>query len=143
MSKLSPFDFLSSVNEKKTYLFDAEKADNSGEASQIDSISKQYPSFMVNRGLSFFIDTILIANEMNSHPGLSPKMQYDFYYHSIRKKKRFSKWHKKPKDSKDIELVKKAYNYNRERAEEALELLTKEDLKRLSEYMNTGGVKGS
>ena len=143
MSKLSPFDFLSSINEKKSYLFEGATADNSGEAADLNSIDRQYTPFMVNRGLSYFVDTILLANEMNSRPGLSSKMQYDFYYHSVRKKKRFSKWFKKAKDSKDIELIKKAYNYNRERAEEALELLTEKDIKQLREYMNTGGVKGS
>ena len=94
MSKLSPFDFLSSINEKKTYLFDGENADDSGEASQVDSASKQYPAYMVNRGLSYFVDTVMFANELNSRPGVSPKMQYDFLYHSVRKKRRFSKWFK-------------------------------------------------
>ena len=142
MSKLSPFDFLSSINEKKSYLFTDETADDSTEAAQSDSSSKQYSPYMVNRGLSYFIDTVMFANEMNVRHTMSPKMQYDFLFHSIRKKKRFSKWHKREKDSADLELVKRAYSYNRERAEEALDLLSDEDLKALRESMKTGGLKG-
>ena len=38
---------------------------------------KAYPAFMVNRGLSYFLDTILLANEMNRRAGSIPgKMQY-------------------------------------------------------------------
>jgi hypothetical protein len=140
-NKLTPFDFLSSINEKKTYLFSEESADTTQEAVDHDSSSKQYPAYMVNRGLSYFIDTVMFANEMNCRPEMSTKMQYDFLYHSVRKKKRFSKWFKREKDSKDLELVKKAYSYNRERAEEALELLSNDDLKALRKSMKTGGLK--
>lgn len=141
MSKLSPFDFLTSINEKKTYLFDDCSSDNSGEVADPNSIDRQYTPFMVNRGLSYFVDTILVANEMNSRPTLSPKMQYDFYFHSVRKKRRYSKWFKREKDSEDLKLVKEAYNYNRERAEEALELMSEEDLKQLRSYVSKGGLK--
>ena len=62
---MTPFDFLNSINEKKSYLFTDIKADNSGEASDLDSVDRKYPPFMVNRGLSYFVDTVMLANEMN------------------------------------------------------------------------------
>jgi len=68
---------------------------------------------------------------------MSKKMQYDFLFHSVRRKRRFSKWHKKVKDSKDIELIKEAYNCNRERAEEFYDLL---DMDKLRMYMSKGGI---
>jgi hypothetical protein len=135
---MSPFDFLNSINEKKAYLFDDVRADNSGEASDLDSVDRKYPPFMVNRGLSYFVDTIMLANEMNQRFELTKKMQYDFLYHGVRKKRRFSKWHKKEKDSKDIELIKEAYCINRERAEEVYDLI---DMKKLRKFMDKGGTK--
>ena len=136
MSKLSPFTFLNSINDKNEYLFTGCQSDNSGEAANHDSIDHQYPPFMVNRGLSYFIDTILFANEINQRAHMSKKMQYDFLFHSVRRKKRFSKWHKKEKDNKDIELIKEAYSYNRERAEEVYDMI---DMKQLRKYMSKGG----
>ena len=135
---MTPFDFLNSINEKKVYLFDDVRADNSGEASDLDSVDRKYPPFMVNRGLSYFVDTVMLANEMNQRFDLPKKMQYDFLYHGVRKKRRFSKWHKKEKDSKDIELIKEAYSMNRERAEEVYDLI---DIKELRKFMNKGGAK--
>jgi len=135
---MTPFDFLNSINEKKSYLFDDVRADNSGEASDLDSVDRKYPPFMVNRGLSYFVDTVMLANEMNQRFELAKKMQYDFLYHGVRKKRRFSKWHKKEKDSKDIELIKEAYCINRERAEEVYDLI---DMKKLRKFMDKGGAK--
>jgi hypothetical protein len=135
---MSPFDFITSINEKKSYLFEDAVADNSGEAADLDSIDRKYPSFMVNRGLSYFIDTIMLANEMNTRFDMSKKMQYDFLYHSVRKRKRFSKWFKKAKDNEDIELIKEAYGFNRQRAEEVYDLI---DIKALRKYMDKGGTK--
>jgi len=135
---MSPFDFLNSINEKKAYLFDDVRADNSEEASDLDSVDRKYPPFMVNRGLSYFVDTVMLANEMNQRFELAKKMKYDFLYHGVRKKRRFSKWHKKEKDSKDIELIKEAYCINRERAEEVYDLI---DIKKLRKFMDKGGTK--
>ena len=50
---MSPFDYLNSINYTK-------------EDIMVDDISeKKYNAFMVNRGLSYFYDTVIIANEMN------------------------------------------------------------------------------
>lgn len=135
---MSPFDFITSINEKKSYLFEDAVADNSGEAADLDSMDRKYPPFMVNRGLSYFIDTIMLANEMNTRFDMSKKMQYDFLYHGVRKKKRFSRWFKKAKDNEDIELIKEAYGFNRQRAEEVYDLI---DIEELRKYMDKGGTK--
>ena len=134
---MTPFDFLNSINEKKKYLFENCYADTSGEAAELDSVDRKYTPFMVNRGLSNFTDTVLFANEMNQRAYTPKKMQYDFLFHSVRRKKRFSKWYKKEKDSKDIELIKEAYSCNREKAEEFYELI---DMNKLKTYMSKGGI---
>lgn len=120
------FPTLDSINSKKEYLMQGE----------IDR--KEYNAFMVNRGLSQFMDTVLFANEMNKYYSLDKDMQYDFYFYSIPKGKRFSKW-AKSNPSKDIELIMKAYNINRSRALEYLNLLTEDNIKELEELMNPGG----
>ena len=52
---------------------------------------------MVNRGLSYFNDTILLANEMNYRHNIPARMQYDLLRTLGRKRKRFSKWFKAEK----------------------------------------------
>ena len=77
---MNPFEFVKSINEKTGHIL----ADNG-------DLEKQYNAFLVNRGLSFTPDTILAANEMNVVPFLDKRMQYDYLYSTVRKKKRYSK----------------------------------------------------
>ena len=125
---LSPFDFLTSINDTKQYLFDEETAE------------KDYNSFMVNRGLSYFPDTALLANEMNRLYHIDSKLQYDFYINSIRKRKRFSKWYKKSSDE-DINAVKEYYNLSDEKAQQVISLLTDDQLSELKQRIKKGGTK--
>jgi len=56
---------------------------------------EEYPSYLINGAFSRFIDTVFYANEMNMNHHLDNLAQYDFYYHSLRRKKRYSgKWGK-------------------------------------------------
>jgi hypothetical protein len=124
----SPFDFLQEINYGKNNII-------------VDDISEnQYNSFMVNRGLSYFADTVLIANEMNRNHHLDNKLQNDFLINIVRKKKRFSKWNK-PEIVSDVEVVKEYYGYNDEKAKQALSLLTKEQLNILKKKVYKGGRK--
>jgi hypothetical protein len=107
----------------------------------IDDITeKDYNSFMVNRGLSYFQDTILFANEMNSNPHLDNRLQFDFLINIIRKRKRFSKW-MKPETASDVEVVKEYYGYSNEKARQALTLLTSEQINDLKKKVYKGGRK--
>lgn len=94
--KLSPFDFINNINAGPSAgnLLEGCTADDS-ESTPMDNPSKQYVPFIINRSLSYFNDTVLFANEMNRHHSLPPKMQYDFYRHAMRPRKRFSKWAKR------------------------------------------------
>ena len=58
---------------------------------------KKY-TFIINRCLSMFYDTIMHSNEMNGLHFLPKRMQFHYFINSIRKKKRFGgKWHHKRK----------------------------------------------
>lgn len=127
---MNPFDYLNSINQSKKNLMRGSENDALAE--------KDYPPFMVNRGLSYFQDTIQYANEMNRHHDLDKKLQYEFYINSIRSRKRFSKWFKKDENS-DIEALKEYYGYGNERASQALSVLTKTQLNAIKQKLEKGG----
>ena len=124
----SPFDFIKSVSNTKQ---DMIKSD--------PEVIKSYNAFIVNRGLSYFPDTVLIANDINMYPDIPAESQYYYYMGAIRKGKRFSKWHKPKKDA-DIELVQKIYNVRLEIARQYRKLISDEDMKKLRELSDTGEV---
>lgn len=125
---MSFFDFLNAINDTKKDLIREDPL-----------TEKDYVSFMINRGLSYFPDTILYANEMNQYASVPKTWQFDFYRLAIPKKKRFSKWHKRDQNSEELEVVMKEYNYSSQKAMQALELLTEEQIKELKEKYKTGG----
>lgn len=122
----SPFDFIKSVSNTKYNMI----ADD-------PEVIKSYNAFIINRGLSYFPDTILIANDMNLYPDIPVESQYYYYMGAIRKGKRFSKWHKLKKDV-DIELIQKIYNVRLEVAKQYRKLISDKDMKKLHELSDTG-----
>jgi len=123
---MNHFDYLNSINATKNDIMEDDLAE------------KAYNSFMVNRGLSYFNDTILMANEMNLNSHLDKKLQYHFLINIVRKRKRFSKW-AKPETESDIEAVKEYYGYNNEKARQALTLLSPENINIIKQKVNKGG----
>lgn len=123
---MSPFDFLNSINSTKVNLLDKDP----------ENIN-QYNSFLVNRSLSYFPDTVLISNEMNRLHHIDARLQHDFLINIIRKKKRFSKWDKP--QSTDIECIKEYYGYSDSKAKQIIGLLTSEQLQELKHKVNKGG----
>jgi hypothetical protein len=125
---MSPFDYLNAINTtKKDIMVD-------------DVAEKAYTSFMVNRGLSYFPDTILFANEMNVHHHIDHRLQFDFFINIIKKKKRFSKW-AKPINIENLELIKEYYGYSNEKAKSVLSLLNDEQINELKLRMYKGGKR--
>jgi len=123
---LNHFDYLNSINLTKQDIM-------------VDDIcEKAYNSFMVNRGLSYFPDTVIIANEMNKHHQIDNKLQYHFLINMIRKRKRFSKWAKANKES-DIDAVKEYYGYSNEKARQALTLLSPDQITIIKNKVSKGG----
>lgn len=124
---IKPFDFLNSINSTKVNLLDKNP----------DNIN-QYNSFLVNRSLSYFPDTVFMSNEMNRLHHLDAKLQYDFLINIIRKKKRFSKWDK-PEKRDDIECVKRYFGYSENKAKQVVGLLSESQITTIKTKVSIGG----
>lgn len=101
---------------------------------------KDYVPYMVNRSLSYFNDTVLLANEMNRYHHIDGKLQYHFLLNIVRKRKRFSKW-VKPETINDIEAVKEYYGYSNDKARQVLPLLSPDSLNKIKNKVQKGGRK--
>jgi len=123
---MNPFDYLNSINVTKQDIMVDDLAENG------------YNAFLINRGLSYFSDTVLFANEMNYSHHLDNRMQFDFLINTIRKKKRFSKWHK-TNNPDDLAYVQKYFNYSSEKAKAAMSVLTEPELVTIRKRMTQGG----
>ena len=123
---MSPFDYLNSINMTKKNLMVDEQSE------------KDYVPFIVNRGLGYFSDTVLLANEMNVHCHLDHKMQYDFLKGTVNKRKRFSKWLKEDEDRK-VDIICQSYGYNRSVAKHIIDLFDNETLDDLEKRLDKGG----
>jgi len=101
---------------------------------------KDYPSFVINKCMSGHIDTIMFANEMNMAHHLSKDMQYKFYINIVRKKKRFAPWLRK-NSMDDISVIQKYYGYSFEKAQQALKILSTEQIDYIKSKLDQGGKR--
>lgn len=120
--KKSPFDYVKGINEKNY---------------QGDDL-KGYVPYLTNRAFAMHMDTVLLAEEMNQAHQLGPELQYDFYYHAVRKGRRFG-FPKKPEATPFLEAVQEYYGYSKEKAEAALRLLTEEQVRAIIKTQDLGG----
>ena len=125
-------DYLNAINHTKERLMDTED----------EEWEKKYPPFIVNKCLAPFQDTILLVNEINQHPHLDKKLQFDFLINSIRPRKRFTPWVKANK-LENLEYVKEFYGYNNEKARIALSILNDEHIATIKRRLNKGGKNGT
>lgn len=123
----NPFDYITSISHTKKDMMEDEQGE------------KDYSAWMVNRGLSYFPDTILYANEMNQMAHLPSKLQYAYLINTIRPRKRFSKWVKKKEDS-DLDAIMRCYGYNIDKAKSALSILSPDQVKKIKEKLDEGGL---
>ena len=114
-------EILASINNTKKHLY----------VDDPDRV-KSYPPY------SGHIDAILFANEINKHPLLDKRLQYDFLLNSLRKRKRFTPWLKKEQVD-DLDLVKTHYGYSNEKARVALTLLTNTQIEYIRKKHEKGG----
>ena len=121
MSKINPFDYVKAIEAKSSM------ADMSG-----------YVPYLTNHSLSNHLDTVMLANEMNQRPNLPPECQYDFLYGTVRKGRRYGKWHK-PEEHPHLEVVMEYFSYSKQKALQALQVLTQQDLRVIMEKMDVGG----
>ena len=129
---MNPFDFIKSINDKTGNLIDRDP-----------DTEKAYVPFIVNRAMSQFPDTAIPANTLNGLHFLDKKLQYDYLYHTVKKRKRFSKWVKPEWDEVSEIAVAEYYGVSRVRAREYLSLMTEQDKESLFKLTNKGGIKKS
>jgi len=127
---MKPFDFVNSASYSKEDLI--------RESYNPELAEKTYAPFLTNKAFSYHVDTIMYANEMNMRSALENQLAFDYYLNSIRPQKRFAKWIKKD-TSDNLEVVKEYYQYNYEKAEHALSLLSQEQLIELKKRLEKGG----
>jgi len=122
---VSPFALISSISNTKIDILENEK---------------DYNAFMVNRGLSYFPDTVIYANEMNKFHHLDSRLQFDFLINIVRKRNRFSKWNKSV-EGENLQVVKEYYGYSNEKARDVLPLLSNEHLNIIRGRIQHGGTQ--
>ena len=115
---MGPFDFVNSINssKKEDLMADPEVSE------------KDYSPFLTNKALSYFNDTIGFANVMNMNYHLDNKLQYHYLLNITRPRVRRSKWHKKLAENADLELIQQYYGYNAKKAQDALAVLSPEQI---------------
>lgn len=123
-----PFDYVNAILQSKKQLI-------------VDEITeKNYTPFLTNRALSQHKDCVLFANEMNRRHGADKKMQNDFLLNTVRSMKRpFAKWAKSEKND-DLECVKLVFGLSDSKAQEAVRLLSKEQIQQIKEQTQKGGL---
>lgn len=123
--RISPFDFAKTIHETKEDLI-----------AQDPEAERDYNAFMVNRVMSYFIDTIMQANEMNRLPHVLPRCQYAYLLATVSKKRRYSKWNKPdPERAEKLEIIKRFFEVSERVAISYLPLLTDEQLGEIREKM--------
>ena len=127
----NPFDYVNSISTNKKHMMRDTENDVLAE--------KDYKPWVVNKALSYFVDTLLFANDMNMYHELDHRPQYEYLLNGIRRGKRWSKW-AESKKSDDLEAVIRTYNCNPNVAQGYLEMLTEDQLKQIKVTRDTGGI---
>lgn len=126
---MNPFDFVKQIQTGKQDLMVDAQAE------------KEYVAFVVNRALSYELDCILQANEMNRRHHLDRKLQFGYLINTIRARKRpFHKW-AKHETSEAIDAIKLFFDFSDRKAHEALRILTTEQIDQIKSKTSKGGLK--
>ena len=123
--KLTVFDFLKDLSEKKADILD-------------ESNETVYSPWTVNRFLSMDATTVMYANEMNNRHFLPKRLQYDYYLNSIKKNRRFFKYIKE-NEQENLDVVREYFGYSKNKAKEVLPVLSDEDIAYMKMKLNKGG----
>ena len=115
----NPFDYVNDINHKKKNIMRGTDNDELAEAG--------YIPYFANKAVSYFPDTLFAANQMNMYGEADKLLQYEFLLNTVRSKKRFAKWVKNDQ-REDLEMVKLYYGYSNKKAEQALNVLSSDQL---------------
>jgi hypothetical protein len=99
---------------------------------------KSYPAFMVSRALSYYPDTVMIANEINQLPQVDADCHYTFLLNTVKPYKRpYAKWFKKVKTA-DLDVIKEYYGYSYARALEVVDILSPTQIADMKKELEKG-----
>lgn len=127
----NPFTYINDVS------FD--KKDIIRQAADPEYEARGYNPWITNKTLSYFQDTIMYSNEMNKYAFLPNIMQFDYFFNSINRRKRFAKQTKKIV-SDDVQAVATYFKYSLRRAEETIKFLTPDQIRHIREKTTIGGM---
>lgn len=82
--KFGLFDIINDISNKTNVLYELVSLDQ--------ELPKEYNQFMINKAFGHYLDTVLLANEMNmvSVPDIA---HFLYMYGATSKKRRFAKWY--------------------------------------------------
>ena len=130
----NPFSYVTVIN-KKEGLYPRD---------DLNQFHGAYSQYLVNRNFSYYVDTILVSQEMNirgdSDYGIDDVTHFDYMNESIKKGSRYSKWDK-PEQNDVVDLICRVYNYTPKKAKEVIDLFTDDDIKQLKQKIYEGGRK--
>jgi len=124
--KFNVFDFVNDINFNKQYLY-------------ADDTASEYDPYTINRAMTIFPDTFVAGEFLNLNYHLDKKMQHDYLYHSVQKRKRWKKdgWLKRTEqEKKEIKILKevgKLINYNMKATKQFWSILTTDQKKEFLE----------
>lgn len=124
---MNPFDFVKEIQHGKHDLM-------------VDAQSeKDYAPFVVNRTLSYEMDCVMPANEMNQRHHLDKRLQFQYLLNTIRARKRpFHKW-LKPETHDVLAAIQLRLTCSQRKAREVLRLLSTEQQAALLALTHKGG----
>ena len=120
-------DIIPSIHVKKKIVITAEN-------------EREYVPFIVNRSISFHLDMVMAANQMNMMPNTDALLQYHYLLNTVRAYKRpFQKWQKR-ETVENLDAIKEYYNYSNDKAKEALSILSDAQIEEIKKNLNKGGL---
>lgn len=126
---MSPFEYVKEIQVgKRDLIVDAQT-------------EKDYVPFVVNKALSYELDCVIQANEMNRRHHADKKLQFHYLINIIRARKRsYHKW-VKPETSEAIDSIKLLFECSNRKAQEYLHILTDTQVELIIQKTDKGGVK--
>jgi hypothetical protein len=118
--RVDVWTMINSIKNHKNYMF-------------VEDTAKEYVPWIVNKAISSFPEYLHLAESMNFYPGIDPKMQYDFYFHSLPQDRRYKNWEKKQKtkDDKYIESLAMLEDLSLSKAKIAWKILSDKQKKEI------------
>lgn len=124
-----PWKYLNSITRGKENL------------SSEPEFQNEYNAFLTITALSYFKDTVLLANEINKLSHLDKRMQYEFLFHTV--PKRFRKGQKwiKNEITDNEKVIMDYYQCNSLRAKEYSRIIPDDEMKKIKKELEIGGKK--